>query len=285
MAKDIISGRSMPAPEREAELLRLARNGDASARSELILCNMKLVARQAHDLADKGLEFDDLMSEGIIGLMRAIDKFLPERGTRLSTYAVPWIREMMLRAIAGSEACVHVPDYVVSRHVSISKRRQALTQELGREPDAYETAEACRGEVRGISCERDVEKVLEFVRTSRNAVFLDAPSGKDGDISLHELIPGGFPAPDAECDRDALTDEIEAVMDECLDEREKLVIRLRFGLGVSSLGIARGTVVPQRQACTIIGTSAARVDQIRNIAVRKMQGHENGRLALFLSSL
>lgn len=280
MTDEIISGRKLLTPDEEASLFRRMHAGDASARDELILCNMRLVAMQAYSLADRGMCFDDLMSEGTIGLMRAIDKFSPDKGTRLSTYAVPWIREVMLRAIAVSAGCLHVPVYVTERHVSIQKRQGALTQKLGRVPDASETAEACRGKVRGITDGRSVERIWEQISAGENAAALDAPA-VDGGAPLQEIVPGnGEWRPDRECMERAVTEEIEAIMDECLSEREKLVIRLRFGFGVSRLGISRGTVVPSRKACRIIGTSVARVDQIRNGAVAKMRRYGADRLAV-----
>lgn len=191
------------------------------ARNALILANLRLVASVARRYMGHGMPIEDLVQEGTIGLMRAVERFNYKRNFRFSTYAIWWIRRAISRAIADQSRLIRLPVHVTDTLGRINKTRGTLRERLGRMPTRAELANAM-----GMT----EEKIGELLRGAVEPLSLETPIGEEGESRLADLIP----APDAhnpvaEATRGALRDELDAAMDE-LTQREKDVIRLRYGL-------------------------------------------------------
>ncbi len=207
-------------PEEEADLASRIAAGDAEARTRLILANLRLVVKIARSFEGRGLPMEDLVSEGNIGLMRAVGKFDPAKGAKFSVYAAWWIKQAMRFALAERAATIRVPIGSAHKFSAIRAVRARLAESLGREPTLAETAAAA-----GVG-ERTVVS-LAPVRT----VSLHEPSMLDGDGELLETLPDArVPGPDRIAEsRDAFAHALALV--ERLPESERRVVVLYFGLG------------------------------------------------------
>ncbi|GAB6138424.1 sigma-70 family RNA polymerase sigma factor [Halanaerobaculum tunisiense] len=207
--------------EEEKELAKRIDAGDKEAEQELIEANLRLVVSIAKKYVGQGLDFLDLIQEGNLGLMKAIQKFDHERGFRFSTYATWWIKQRINRALADKSRTIRVPAHIwesINKYVKIFNR---LAGDLNREPTLEELAAE-------MGVEED--KVKKIQKLIQDPISLDTPVGEDNDCYLGEVIEDpNIASPDELADKDMLKQELEGVLD-TLDEREKRILQLRFGL-------------------------------------------------------
>jgi RNA polymerase primary sigma factor len=208
-------------PCQEIILARRIEKGDRVAKESLINSNLRLVTSIAQRYQGRGLPMEDLMQEGVIGLIRAAEKFNWRRGFRFSTYATHWIRQTILRAIANSGRSIRLPAYVVDTIGRLTRIRGELENSLGRTPMRSELAQAAG---------MPEEQLIELLQSMVEPASLDAPLGEEGERSLAEIIPAEeAQSPTARVFRHALQEEVVRAL-KSLTPREQDVLRMRFGL-------------------------------------------------------
>lgn len=208
--------------EEEVTLARRIRRGDKAAREHMIKANLRLVVKIAMDYKDFGLPLLDLISEGNIGLVKAVERFDPRKGGKLSTYAAWWIKQSIKRALANQSKTIRLPVHLVDKISRMRKTAMQLSERLGREPTDEELA---------MELQIPTAKVAHLKSVSVRPASLDAPVGEDGDSATFGEIVGdeNAPSPFEYLREKNLNLDLHSMVDS-LDKREADIIRMRFGL-------------------------------------------------------
>jgi len=240
-------------PEQEIELAKRIEKGDLAAKEKLINSNLRLVASNARRYQNQGLPLADLVQEGMIGLIRAAEKFDWRKGFRFSTYATLWIRQAIQRGLENSARTIRLPVHVAQRARKIGRIERELSVRLGRDPTIEEIAEEA-----GLTVEE-----IEEVQNQRSApVSLDQQVGEDGDTTLGELLPAEQDAPESvvwENERDRIVRKAMAQ----LPDTERTVLALRFGTGEEEPQTL--TAIGKR-----LGFSPERASQLEQRALKRL---------------
>ena len=242
--------------EREIELAKRIEAGDRDAMKQFILANLRLVVSIAKRYVGRGLTLLDLIQEGNIGLIRAVQRYDWRRGHRFSTHATWWIRQAISRAVADKGRTIRLPVYVNTALNRIRRERQRLLQELGREPTEQELADAT-----GL----DPVRMVELQAAPGAPVSLELPVGEDEEQELGDVLADTESAsPEDIATTQTLKDEVQRVLESVLTPRERLVLQLRFGLGNSQAH-------PLEQVGRELGITRERVRQIEAGALAKLR--------------
>jgi RNA polymerase primary sigma factor len=204
----------------EVELAKRIERGDLAAKERMIHSNLRLVISIARKHQNLGLPLGDLIQEGIIGLIRASEKFDWRRGFKFSTYATLWIRQSMQRALSNTSRTIRVPVHIEQRQRKLARAERDLTNKLGRDPTDEELAKAA---------EMDLDEVLDLREAPQAVTSLDRPVGEDGDAALSDLLPSDQVEPGEEIAESERLETLTGALGE-LSPNERKVIELRFGL-------------------------------------------------------
>ncbi len=241
--------------DEEKHLAARMEAGDEDAKQHLTEANLRLVVSIAKRYTGRGMQFLDLIQEGNLGLIKAVDKFDYRKGYKFSTYATWWIRQAITRAIADQARTIRIPVHMVETINKLIRFQRQLLQELGREPEAEEIAKAM-----GVT----VDKVREIMKISQEPVSLEKPIGEEEDSHLGDFIPDDdAPSPADQASFSMLTEQLDEVL-HALTPREEKVLRLRFGLND---GRARTLEEVGRE----FDVTRERIRQIEAKALRKLR--------------
>jgi RNA polymerase primary sigma factor len=211
---------SLLTAEEEIELAKRIERGDLEAKERMINSNLRLVVSQARRYQGHGLPMEDLVQEGMLGLIRAVEKFDWRRGFKFSTYGTLWIRQALQRGLQNHGRTIRLPVHVAQRQTKVRKVESELSTKLGREPTDEEIAAEAK---------LDVEEVAELRELTRGLTSLDQPVGEDGETAFGDLLASDRPEPTEEVEQAERTELISGAVGS-LPEPERNVIRLRFGL-------------------------------------------------------
>lgn len=242
-------------PEEEVELAAKIKKGDEKARERMIKANLRLVVKLARDYSNYGVPLSDLISEGNIGLMKAVEKFDPAKGGKLSTYAGWWIKQAIKRALANQGKTIRLPIHLVDKLARVRRITAMLTEELGEEP-----TDEMLSDVLGIP----VRKLAMLRQASQRPQSLDAPVSEDS-VSTYAEVIGDDEAinPLDELAKKNYLDELDEML-EVLDAREAAIIDSRFGLNGKK-------VLTLEEISHRFGVSRERIRQVQNSALNKMR--------------
>src|SRR5437763_11185128 len=239
--------------EQEVELAKRIERGDLEAKEQLVISNLRLVISNARKYQGLDLPLLDLIQEGILGLIRAAEKFDYRRGYKFSTYATFWIREAIQRAIANRARTIRIPVHIGQRERKIGRAQRELQARLGREPTDEEVAAEAELSIREVRETRDAARVV---------TSLDRPVGEDEDTTLGALIESSERAPDEEVEISLRQDAVRSAL-ERLPEREREVVMLRYGIDGDD-------PTPLREAGRRLGISSEEVRRLERRALAEL---------------
>ena len=246
---------SLLTPEEEVRYGRLARQGDELGRKKMITCNLRLVVKIARRYMGRGLPLPDLIEEGNLGLIHAVEKFDPERGFRFSTYATWWIRQNIERALMNQTRTIRLPIHVNKELNAYLRKMREMTQKLGYEPSLQEMA---------VAMDKPIEALRKLLDFNERITSLDIPVGKDGDSLLVDFVSNDHDDdPAGKLEDEDITQSVDSWLEQLEFKQQEVIVR-RFGLH----GHERATL---EQVGEALGLTRERVRQIQMDALKRLR--------------